>query len=130
MLKAEQGEVEQAKYDELMKIFRDALDNDLNTSLAITALYDVLKAETTPATKLALIREFDKVLGIGLIESASKPAEEAVNDIPQEVLDLAAQRAEARKAKNFALADELRGKIAEMGYIIEETRQGTNIKKA
>lgn len=130
LLKAEQGEVEQAKYDELMKIFRDALDNDLNTSLAITALYDVLKAETTPATKLALIREFDKVLGIGLIESASKPAEEAVNDIPQEVLDLAAQRAEARKAKNFALADELRGKIAEMGYIIEETRQGTNIKKA
>ncbi len=130
LLKAEQGEVEQAKYDELMKIFRDALDNDLSTSLAITALYDVLKAETTPATKLALIREFDKVLGIGLIESASKPAEEAVNDIPQEVLDLAAQRAEARKAKNFALADELRGKIAEMGYIIEETRQGTNIKKA
>lgn len=130
LLKAEQGEIEQAKYDELMKVFRDALDNDLNTSLAITALYDVLKAETTPATKLALIREFDKVLGIGLIESASKPAEEAVNDIPQEVLDLAAQRAEARKAKNFALADELRGKIAEMGYIIEETRQGTNIKKA
>ena len=130
LLKAEQGEIEQAKYDELMKVFCDALDNDLNTSLAITALYDVLKAETTPATKLALIREFDKVLGIGLIESASEPAEDTQSDIPQEVLDLAAQRAEARKAKNFALADELRGKIAEMGYIIEETRQGTNIKKA
>ena len=130
LLKAEQGEVQQADYDGLMKNFRDALDNDLNTSLAITALYDVLKAETTPATKLALIREFDKVLGIGLIEEASKAQEEKKDDIPEEVLELVNQRAEARKAKNFALADELRAKIAEMGYIIEETRQGTTIKKA
>ncbi len=130
LLKSEQGEVQQAEYDALMKNFREALDNDLNTSLAITALYDVLKAETTPATKLALIREFDKVLGIGLIEEASKVQEEKNDDIPEEVLSLAAQRAEARKAKNFALADELRAKITEMGYIIEETRQGTTIKKA
>ena len=70
------------------------------------------------------------MLGIGLIEEASKSAENNEDDIPQEVLDLAAKRAEARKAKDFALADELRGKIAELGYIIEETRQGTNIKKA
>ncbi len=130
LLKAEQGEVEQAEYDKLMQSFREALDNDLNTSLAITALYDVLKAETTPATKLALIREFDKVLGIGLIEEASKEKEEKSDDIPEEVRALAEQRAEARKAKNFALADELRGKITELGYIIEETRQGTTIKKA
>ena len=130
LLKAEQGEVEQAEYDKLMQSFREALDNDLNTSLAITALYDVLKAETTPATKLALIREFDKVLGIGLIEEASKGKEEKADDIPEEVRALAEQRAEARKAKNFALADELRGKITELGYIIEETRQGTTIKKA
>ncbi len=130
LLSAEQGEIDKAKYDELMKLFCEALDNDLNTSLAITALYDVLKADTTPATKLALIKEFDKVLGIGLIENAAKADDNGESDIPQEILDLAAQRAEARKAKNFALADELRAKITEMGYIIEETRQGTNIKKA
>ena len=130
LLKSEQGDVQQAEYDALMKNFREALDNDLNTSLAITALYDVLKAETTPATKLALISEFDKVLGIGLIEEASKAKEEKGDDIPEEVLALAAQRAEARKAKDFALADELRTKITDMGYIIEETRQGTTIKKA
>ncbi|MBO5265797.1 MAG: cysteine--tRNA ligase [Ruminiclostridium sp.] len=130
LLSAEQGEIDKAKYDELMKLFCEALDNDLNTSLAITALYDVLKADTTPATKIALIKEFDKVLGIGLIENAAKADDSGESDIPQEILDLAAQRAEARKAKNFALADELRAKITEMGYIIEETRQGTNIKKA
>ena len=130
LLKEEGGAVDGAKYDELMKSFKDALDNDLNTSLAITALYDVLKADTNAATKLALIREFDKVLGIGLIENASKSSEKNEDDIPEEVRELAAKRAEARKAKDFALADELRGKITELGYIIEETRQGTTIKKA
>ena len=132
VLKEEQGGIEQAKYDELMKGFREALDNDLNTSLAITALYDALKADTTAATKLALIREYDKVLSLDLIEAAQRGAntEEKADDIPQEVRDLAAQRAEARKAKNFALADELREKITQLGYVIEETRQGTNIRKA
>ena len=132
VLKEEQGEIEQAKYDELMNGFREALDNDLNTSLAITSLYDALKADTTAATKLALIREYDKVLSLDLIEAAQRGAnsEEKADDIPQEVRDLAAQRAEARKAKNFALADELREKIAQLGYVIEETRRGTNIRKA
>ena len=132
VLKEEQGEIEQAKYDELMNGFREALDNDLNTSLAITSLYDALKADTTAATKLALIREYDKVLSLDLIEAAQRGAnpEEKADEIPQEVRDLAAQRAEARKAKNFALADELREKIAQLGYVIEETRQGTNIRKA
>ena len=132
VLKEEQGEIEQVKYDELMNGFREALDNDLNTSLAITSLYDALKADTTAATKLALIREYDKVLSLDLIEAAQRGAnpEEKADEIPQEVRDLAAQRAEARKAKNFALADELREKIAQLGYVIEETRQGTNIRKA
>lgn len=132
VLKDEQGEIEQEKYDELMKGFREALDNDLNTSLAITALYDALKADTSAATKLALIREYDKVLSLDLIKAAQRGAntEEKADDIPQEVRELAAQRAEARKAKNFALADELREKITQLGYVIEETRQGTNIRKA
>ena len=50
-------------------------------------------------------------------------------EIPAEILELAEQRKNARKEKNFALADELRDKIASLGYIIEETRQGTKIRK-
>ncbi len=131
-LKGEQGEIEQDKYDELMTAFKEALNNDLNTSLAITVVHYVLKADASNATKLALLKEFDKVLGIGLIENAQKMLEneDKGEELPAEVADLAAQRAEARKAKNFALADELRDKITSMGYIIEETRQGTTIKKA
>ncbi len=132
LLKEEQGEIEKEKYDELVTAFEEALNNDLNTSLAITVVHYALKADTTASTKLALIKEFDKVLGIGLIENAQKllEKEDKGDDIPAEVAELAAQRAEARKAKNFALADELRDKITAMGYIIEETRQGTTIKKA
>lgn len=127
------GEFDSAEYESLMKSFTDALDNDLNTSLAITAVYDVLKSKTNAATKLALIAEFDKVLGLDLIETAKKSVQASdsagEDDIPAEVMELAEQRKAARKEKNFALADELRNKIAELGYEIKETRQGTEINK-
>ena len=125
------GEVDKAMYDKLMKGFTDALDNDINTSNAITALYDVLKADTTPATKLALIDEFDKVLSLDITKNAKRLAEQesAGEELPAEVAELVAQRAAARKEKNFALADELRDKITALGYRIEETRQGTKVTK-
>lgn len=130
LLKEESGILEQEKYDRLMKGFRDALDNDLNTSLAVTALYDVLKSDANAKTKLTLIREFDTVLSLGLIEAAQRLGEGEENELPPEVAELAAKRAQARKEKNFALADELRAKIAALGYTVEETREGTKIRKA
>lgn len=126
------GEIDQTEYDRLMKGFTDALDNDLNTSLAVTAVYDVLKSKANAAAKLALIAEFDKVLDLGLIAAAEKIASAAKNDtadIPEEVLALVEERKAARKEKNFALADELRDKIAALGFEVKETRQGTEIKK-
>lgn len=126
------GEIDNTEYDRLMKGFTDALDNDLNTSLAITAVYDVLKSNANADTKLSLITQFDRVLGLGLIAAAEKSAASAKNDeadIPAEVLDLVEARKAARAEKNFALADELRGKIAALGYEVKETRQGTEIKK-
>ena len=95
------------------------------------ALYNVLKSDVDGATKLALIKDFDRVLGLSLIENASKlskGSKEDSSDIPQEVLRLAEERKAARIKKDFALADSIRDKIAELGYTIEETRQGTVIK--
>ncbi|MBQ8582895.1 MAG: cysteine--tRNA ligase [Ruminococcus sp.] len=126
------GEVDTSEYRRLIDEFDDALGNDLNTSLAITAVHDVLKSKTTAATKLALIAEFDKVLGLDLIAAAEKTlaeAEASKPEIPAEVLDLVEQRKAARKEKNFALADEIRDKIAALGYEVKETRQGTEINK-
>lgn len=124
------GEIDKAAYDKLMGSFKDALDNDLNTALAITAVYDVLSADTNGKTKAALISEFDKVLSLNLIKNAEKlNAEPETEELPQEILDLAEQRKAARKEKNFALADELRDRITALGYAVEETRQGTKIYK-
>ncbi len=130
IIKEENGEVSKDDFDKYRAQFKDALDNDLNTSLAITALYDVLKSDINAQTKLALIDEFDKVLSLSLIKTAKElDSDSEANQIPQEVMNLVNERTQARKNKDFALADELRNKIADMGYVLEETRQGTTIKK-
>ncbi|MEO3219143.1 cysteine--tRNA ligase [Ruminococcus bicirculans (ex Wegman et al. 2014)] len=121
--------VELFAFEKLKGNFKSALDDDLNTSNAITALYDVLKVDINNETKLALIEDFDKVLSLGLIEAAKKLSADGEEDIPEEVKVLVEERKAARKAKDFAKADELRDKIGELGYIVEETRQGTKIKK-
>ncbi|MDE5993199.1 MAG: cysteine--tRNA ligase, partial [Oscillospiraceae bacterium] len=128
------GDPDEEAYSSLKKRFTDALDNDLNTALAVTAVYDVLKADTSNAVKLRLINEFDEVLSLGLVEAAKKATSEgsgeADGDIPDEVKALAEQRKAARKDKNFALADEIRDKITALGYVVTETREGTKITKA
>ncbi len=130
MLPENNGEVQPDKLEEILGGFRAALDNDLNTSLAVTALYDALKADANAATKLKAIAEMDRVLSLGLIEAAEKSVEkkDSADEIPAEVKELLEKRAEARKAKNFALADEIRAQITALGYSVEETRQGTVVK--
>ena len=112
-----------------MKKFTDALDNDLNTSLALTAVFDVIKSDANARTKTALLEEFDKVLSLNLVDSARKLCQTKQEEIPDEVALLAARRAEARKAKDFALADKLRDEITALGYVIEETRKNKKITK-
>lgn len=126
------GDVNEARFAELKRGFTEAMDNDLNTSLAITALYDVIKSDADSATKLALIKDFDTVLSLNLISNAQKaqkasPAEDI--ELPEEVKALLEERKAARKERNFALADALRDKITALGYSVEETRQGTVVKK-
>lgn len=126
------GEVDKAKFEELKAGFDNALGNDLNTSLAITAIYDVLKADTNNATKLVLIEDFDRVLSLDLVKQAKalNDAENAAqNDIPPEIAALVEERKAARKAKDFAKADALRDQISSLGWAIEETRQGTKVYK-
>ncbi len=133
LLKEDGGEVDKAAFDELKARFTAALDNDLNTSLAVTAVYDVLKAKTTPATKLALLDDFDYVLGLNIISAARKVldaekeavAAAASDPFVQEIEALIAERAEAKKNKNYARADEIRAILADKGVTIKDTSQGT-----
>lgn len=112
--------------------FAEAMDNDLNTAMGITVLYDLLKAKISDADKLWLIGKFDAVLSVGLLDAAAKKRAEkdaAAPEVPAEVLELIEKRAAAKKVKDFATADALRAQIAEMGYLLKETRQGLVIEK-
>ncbi|MBR3267648.1 MAG: cysteine--tRNA ligase [Oscillospiraceae bacterium] len=130
-LLADQSAPDAAQKDALLAPFREAMDNDLNTALAITALYDVFKADASAATKCAAIAEMDKELSLNLLEAAKAADSEqsAEQEIPAEILELVEQRKEARKAKDFAKADALRDQIAALGWEIRETRAGTEITK-
>ena len=132
ILKERTGKIdtESAEYGDLMRKFREALDNDLNTAMGITVIYDVLKSGLSADQKIGIIDEFDRVLGLDLVKNAEKYSDEKNSqEIPDEILEFAEQRKNARKQRNFALADEIRDKISALGYEIRETRQGVEISK-
>ena len=128
-----EGDVDQAAFEQLKEKFTGALNGDLNTSLAITALYDVLKAKTNDATKLYALGDFDKVLSLNLLEAAKtlreKQAQEEQASADPEIDGLVQARTEAKKAKNFAEADRIRDQLKAMGVEIIDTPQGTKWRK-
>ena len=132
-LKSGDGEVDAAVLAELKARFTDALDNDLNTSLAVTALYDALKAKTNDATKLAAVADFDRVLSLSLIEKAEelrKKNAEPEEEHDERIEALLAERAAAKKAKNYAEADRIRDMLAAEGITIIDTPQGAKWKRS
>ena len=121
------GAVDEAVKAEYEAKFLEAVSNDLNTSMAITVLYDVLKADTNDVTKLALVESFDKVLSLDLIGHAKALADGASSvdaDLEAFINDAIARRAEAKKAKDFATADAIRAELLEKGVEIKDTREG------
>ena len=127
------GEVDQEAFNKLKDRFVGALNGDLNTSVAVTAVYDVLKAKTNDATKLAALADFDRVLSLNLLEAAEvirkKEAEEAAASADPEIDALVAARTAAKKAKNFAEADRIRDELKAKGIEIIDTPQGTKWRK-
>ena len=129
----EGGDVEQEALQALKDRFANALNGDLNTAVAVTALYDVLKAKTNDATKLAAFADFDQVLSLNLLQAAKtlrekRAAEEAASADP-EIDALVAKRTEAKKAKNFAEADRIRDELKARGIEIIDTPQGAKWRK-
>ena len=128
-----EGEVDQAAFDQLKARFVKALEGDLNTSVAVTAVYDVLKAKCNDATKLAALADFDKVLSLSLIQAAEnlkkKQAEEEAANADPEIDALVAARTEAKKAKNWAEADRIRDELKARGIEIIDTPQGAKWKR-
>lgn len=117
--------------EEKRKRFVDALSDDLNTADALSAIFELtrelntyLKDGCTKQEAEASLKVFEELTGVlGILYN------EKSEEIPDEVTELVNKRNEARKVKDFVLADKLRDEIASLGYVVEETRQGTKIYK-
>ena len=127
---SDEGELDQAAFDAGRARFLEALDNDLNTSLAITALYDVLKADTNDHTKRALIGDFDQVLSLDLLKKAEALSAPSQDADAARIEALLSQRTQAKKEKNWAEADRIRDELKAEGIIIEDTPQGPKWHRA
>ena len=114
--------IETEKIEEYNNKFKEALSNDLNTSMAITILYDVLKSEINNNTKLALIKKFDEVLSLDLLKEETIKLDDETKEYIENKIK---ERNEAKKAKDFELADEIREELLNKGIIIKDTREGT-----
>ena len=108
------------KYDEQ---FKEAISNDLNTSLALTTLYAVIKDQINNNTKLYLIEKFDEVLSLDLLKENTKLNQD--NDMDEYILAKIEERNNAKKEKNYALADQIRDELANKGIILKDSREGT-----
>ena len=111
--------------------FVEAVGNDVNTSMGVTLLYDVLKSELNGATKRAIIESYDYVLSLDLLKEDPVEEESGVDaELEAYVLAKIEERKAAKKAKDFALADAIRNELLEHGIIIKDTREGVKWEKA
>ena len=144
-LKPGDGPVDAEAVAALKEKFSAALDNDLNTSLAVTALYDVLKYPCNDETKLAVLGDFDRVLSLSLLEKASVKRAELqkqtvtagsftiVSESGESDPEVEAQiqaRQDAKKAKDYAEADRIRDALKARGIELTDIPHGVKWKRS
>lgn len=118
--------------DELVAKFEAAMDDDFNTADAVSAIFELVKLANSTANEEST-RAYAELLA-GTIEKLSDVlgiiTERKAEVLDSEVEELIAARQQARKEKNFALADEIRQKLLDMGIVLEDTREGVKWKRA
>jgi len=144
------GNVDETEKKEWHDKFAEVVGNDVNTAMGLTLVYDVLKSDLNGATKRAVIGDFDYVLGLKLTEAAGAGSKAgrvpgagtdsgAFNgnadgiddpDLVAHIEEKIAERAAAKKEKNFALADEIREQLLAEGIVLEDTRQGVIFRRS
>ena len=119
------GEFDKDNFDLYNSKFIDALSNDLNTSSMLTVLYDVVKSDINSYTKIELIKNFDKVLGLDLLKSDNEFTNEEINLIESKI----EERNKAKADKDYKRADEIRDELKAKGISILDTREGTKYRR-
>ena len=119
------GEVDTAACEEWKMKFAEALSHDINTSSAITVLYDMLKAELSVASKRVLVQSMDEVLSLQLEKAWEEKEADVDDELASYVEKKIEERKEAKKAKDFAKADAIREELLAKGIVLKDTREGT-----
>lgn len=102
--------------------FHQAINDDMNMPLALSVVWEAVKYPEKSPKIAQLLKKFDTVLGIKIDEVQE-------TKIPQEILDLVEERKQARSDKNWSESDRLRDLIAKKGYIVKDTKDGTEVLK-
>ena len=119
------GEVDTAACEEWKMKFTEALSHDINTSSAITVLYDMLKAELSDASKRVLVQSMDEVLSLQLEKAWEEKEADVDDELASYVEKKIEERKEAKKAKDFAKADAIREELLAKGIVLKDNREGT-----
>ena len=107
--------------------FNEAINDDLNMPLAMGIVWEVIRNEIKSKKIASLLEKFDQVMGLDL-KNAKNYLKKDI-EVPEEILEMIEKRANAKKEKNYELADKLRDEIKEKGYIIKDTADGVNVEK-
>lgn len=114
------------KIQEFDKKFRAALENDLNTSLAITCVFDVLKSDMNDNSKIELLKKFDTVLGLSFDKMLEQKTVEIDKDFENYILSKIEERKQAKLEKNYAKSDAIRDELKAKGVTLIDTKEGTS----
>ncbi len=116
------------KAEDWKKSFRDAMNNDLRAPEALAQMWMMLKdAEITGAEKLALLYDYDRILGLGLDAVEAKSSERIGGEREWKLLE---ERAEAKKNRDWAKADAIRAELLSLGYVVKDTPKGAILEKS
>ena len=121
-IKKDDSVLNQEDFDKYNNQFKEALADNLNTSNALTVLYNVIKSDINNNTKLSLIESFDKVLSLDLLKQEKTTNDESLTKYIEEMIE---KRNEAKKNKDYALADSIRDELLSKGIVLKDTREGT-----
>ena len=120
----EEGEVNADQVAAYHEKFGEAVGNDMNTSMGLTIVYDLLKEDFSGATKRAILADLDTVLSLELTKPWEDAGEEVDEELSAFVEGKIAERAAAKKEKDFAKADAIRDELKAKGILIKDTREG------
>jgi cysteinyl-tRNA synthetase len=108
--------------------FLEAINDDLNMPRALGVVWELVKSDIPKDVKARILFKMDGVLGLDLERGSSVVAEEK-QIVPDEVRQLVKERNALRKARKFNMADQVRKRIGELGYEIEDSGNGTKVRK-